>query len=366
MKNEKNTKIERLDYLFKIVLVGNSQSGKTALVNKYVNNQFIASYKETVGIDFINKTIKVSNSTCKMQVWDTSGMKKFETIINAYYADCCAVIICYDSTKPFNLNEIKKYIEKVASQAKHNPNIILVATQCDVNPNYKINQRDLAEVKSCLHPNQPFAHFNASAKTGENVEAIFNHIALLQLQEVAKNATKETKDNKKSLSPGSSSPGKTSFLQVKKQNAEISYLENIFCDLYKRFVETRYFQGPRQDQLQEFGRIYLELQKLIEKETVLNKLQVLFQSENSWKIEGTCNNPEHEYAVFVNILRNAENNEGHIIQAFIDFKAWKEGMDENVDCLGVPLANRERHREVLKALAIPDAVEKSFFNWLGY
>lgn len=84
------------DYLFKILLVGDSGVGKSALLNRFVLHQFQDDYISTIGIDFHIKTICLDNGVrVKLQLWDTAGQVRFRSLIPSYYKNCDAIIVCY-------------------------------------------------------------------------------------------------------------------------------------------------------------------------------------------------------------------------------------------------------------------------------
>lgn len=73
------------DYLFKLVIVGNSGVGKSSILLRFSDDQFNESYLTTIGVDFRFKTLKIDGKTIKLQIWDTAGQERFRTITNAYY-----------------------------------------------------------------------------------------------------------------------------------------------------------------------------------------------------------------------------------------------------------------------------------------
>ena len=84
----------------KIVILGDSGVGKTTLLQQYVHNKLNANTKPTIGADFSKKEVEVDGQTVTLQIWDTAGQEKFQSLGFAFYrgADCCA--LCYDLTNP--------------------------------------------------------------------------------------------------------------------------------------------------------------------------------------------------------------------------------------------------------------------------
>ena len=73
------------DYLFKLVLIGDSGVGKSCLLLRFADDSFTESYISTIGVDFRFRTVKVGEKYVKLQIWDTAGQERFRTITSAYY-----------------------------------------------------------------------------------------------------------------------------------------------------------------------------------------------------------------------------------------------------------------------------------------
>ena len=73
------------DYLFKLVIIGNSGVGKSSVLLRFADDQFNESYITTIGVDFRFKTLSIDGKNVKLQIWDTAGQERFRTITNAYY-----------------------------------------------------------------------------------------------------------------------------------------------------------------------------------------------------------------------------------------------------------------------------------------
>jgi Ras-related protein Rab-1A len=86
------------DYLFKIVLVGDSSVGKSCVLLRFADDQFTDNFISTVGVDFRFRTIQVDDKIVKLQIWDTAGQERFRSITSAYYKGADAVIVVYDKT----------------------------------------------------------------------------------------------------------------------------------------------------------------------------------------------------------------------------------------------------------------------------
>ena len=86
------------DYLFKILLIGNSAVGKSSLLLRFAENTFPESFLPTIGVDFKIKTFLLEGQTVKLQIWDTAGQERFKTITSSYYKGAHGIIIVFDIT----------------------------------------------------------------------------------------------------------------------------------------------------------------------------------------------------------------------------------------------------------------------------
>ena len=84
------------DYLFKLLLIGDSGVGKSCLLLRFADDTYTESYISTIGVDFKIRTIELDGKTIKLQIWDTAGQERFRTITSTYYRGTHGVIVVYD------------------------------------------------------------------------------------------------------------------------------------------------------------------------------------------------------------------------------------------------------------------------------
>ncbi len=88
-------KNQNYDYLIKLLVIGNSGVGKTNMLLKFCDNNFMTSHLTTIGIDFKIKTIPIGKDKVRLQIWDTAGQEKFKTITQTYYRGAMGIILTY-------------------------------------------------------------------------------------------------------------------------------------------------------------------------------------------------------------------------------------------------------------------------------
>tara|TARA_Y100000590_G_C15704165_1_gene1007935 strand:- start:946 stop:1602 length:657 start_codon:yes stop_codon:yes gene_type:complete len=134
------------DNIFRLVLVGNSNVGKTALTRKFSNKQFTENYDATIGIDYGSTIIKISNSKLiKCQIWDTAGQEVYAPLIASYYKDTSGFIIVFDVSSRKSFNKVKYWLQEIEKHKNHNINVpkILVGNKID-----KYGQRNVTKVEA--------------------------------------------------------------------------------------------------------------------------------------------------------------------------------------------------------------------------
>lgn len=87
------------DFIFKVVLIGDSGVGKSNLLSRFTRNEFLVESKPTIGVEFATRTLQVDGKVIKAQIWDTAGQERYRAITAAYYRGAVGALLCYDITK---------------------------------------------------------------------------------------------------------------------------------------------------------------------------------------------------------------------------------------------------------------------------
>jgi Ras-related protein Rab-1A len=160
--------------LYKILIVGNANAGKTAILDRFTNKSFNDSYISTIGIDFNVKSVSINdNVSIKLQIWDTCGQERFKALTRSYYRNANAVIVVYDITSPQSFKNAKEWIKETEQYLDDDVLVILVGNKSDLYEFRKVQYfegHQLAEQKR-------LQFFETSAKYDNNIETVFDFVA---------------------------------------------------------------------------------------------------------------------------------------------------------------------------------------------
>ncbi|VDK67210.1 unnamed protein product [Onchocerca ochengi] len=157
------------DYLFKLLLIGDSGVGKSCLLLRFADDTYTESYISTIGVDFKIRTIDLDGKTIKLQIWDTAGQERFRTITSSYYRGAHGIIVVYDITDQESFNNVKQWLQEIDRYACENVNKLLVGNKCDLTTRRAVEQNAAKEYADQL--GIPF--LETSAKSSTNVEQAF-------------------------------------------------------------------------------------------------------------------------------------------------------------------------------------------------
>lgn len=155
----------------KIMLLGDSGVGKTALLNKYLNPSFVPSKgKPTIGIDYASKRLDVQNVPTYIHFWDLSGDEIYIEIRNEFYSEANGILLCYDISNKETFDHLNNWIEEGKKYNADWSNAILVGCKSDMSSQVS------AEQAKSFASKMGIPSFQTSAKSGTNVEDCFKQM----------------------------------------------------------------------------------------------------------------------------------------------------------------------------------------------
>ncbi|EEP79230.1 GTP-binding protein ypt1 [Uncinocarpus reesii 1704] len=159
----------RYDYLFKLLLIGDSGVGKSCLLLRFADDTYTESYISTIGVDFKIRTIELDGKTVKLQIWDTAGQERFRTITSSYYRGAHGICVVYDVTDMDSFNNVKQWLQEIDRYATEGVNKLLVGNKSDMEDKKAVEYTVAKEFADSL--GIPF--LETSAKNASNVEQAF-------------------------------------------------------------------------------------------------------------------------------------------------------------------------------------------------
>ncbi|XP_067392186.1 ras-related protein Rab-19 isoform X3 [Emydura macquarii macquarii] len=117
---------EAFDYLFKIIVIGDSNVGKTCVVHRFKSGLYHEKQQNTIGVDFTVRSLELDGKKVKIQVWDTAGQERFRTITQSYYRSAHGAILAYDLTRRSTFESIPHWIHEIEKYGAANLVLMLI------------------------------------------------------------------------------------------------------------------------------------------------------------------------------------------------------------------------------------------------
>ncbi len=179
---EKEKKMPKIDFTFKILMLGSESTGKTSLSERYITGVFNPDIRLTVGVEFYVKTVEVNTKEgkkiVKLQIWDLGGEKRFRFLLPTYCLGSSGVFFLYDITRPETLEALESWTQIIKEKNNDIP-IYLVGNKIDLESERKIPEEYGAQTANM---NNLIGHIEVSAKRGDNVEKVFQELTDIMLR----------------------------------------------------------------------------------------------------------------------------------------------------------------------------------------
>ncbi|KAL5538292.1 hypothetical protein UlMin_044017 [Ulmus minor] len=160
---------QKIDYVFKVVLIGDSAVGKSQLLARFSRNEFSLDSKATIGVEFQTKTLVIDHKTIKAQIWDTAGQERYRAVTSAYYRGAVGAMLVYDITKRQSFDHVARWLEELRGHADKNIVIMLVGNKSDLGTLRDVPTEDAKEFAQ----RENLFFMETSALEATNVEPSF-------------------------------------------------------------------------------------------------------------------------------------------------------------------------------------------------
>ena len=207
------TEGQEYDYLFKLLLIGNSGVGKSSLLFRFSENIWEKEFIPTIGVDFVSnninfkskkiqklKSLEVDGKKVKLQIWDTAGQERFKNIQASYYKGANGVLVVYDITNRESFEHLNSWLIEIEKNGNKNVYKLLIGNKADLEENRDIKKEEGQEFASI----NGMEFFETSAKTAYQVQEAFIQLTKDIIRTVSKDKNFERKEKNIKLSPGNS------------------------------------------------------------------------------------------------------------------------------------------------------------------
>ena len=185
------------EFIFKVLLIGNSNVGKSSLFLKFVDDIWNDTFVPTIGVDFKIKTFEIDTKKIKMQIWDTAGQERFKNIISSYYRGAHGILLLHDVTDKDSFKNLSNWLIEIEKNSSKNVIKVLIGNKTDLEDKRVISKnqgKDFADTYG-------LKFVETSVKKNINVKEAFETLGReLMAASVDKKIVKEKQNKKISVS----------------------------------------------------------------------------------------------------------------------------------------------------------------------
>jgi len=193
MYTDKGT--EDYEFIFKVLLLGNSNVGKSSLFLRFVDDIWNDTFVPTIGVDFKIKTFNIDEKKIKMQIWDTAGQERFKNIIASYYRGAHGILLIYDVTDKESFKNLSNWLIEIEKNASKNVLKVLIGNKTDLEEKRIITYNQGKEFADSYG----LKYIETSAKKNLNVNEAFETLGRELMQASDDKKIGKSKDKKISV-----------------------------------------------------------------------------------------------------------------------------------------------------------------------
>lgn len=178
------------DYMLKLVIIGDSGVGKSALLRRFAEGTYTDKMHSTVGVDFLHRRVNLDGRKVEFRLWDTAGQERFRAQMASYYRGAQGILLVYDVTDEKSFKNLDRWLADVDKHAGTSCKRILVGNKCD-----KVSERtvDFSRAQEwCEADGGKIKVFETSAKEGVMVDDAFTTLARQIISEAGGNGARRS------------------------------------------------------------------------------------------------------------------------------------------------------------------------------
>ena len=158
-----NKAVQYQDFLFKLIIIGDTAVGKSCLLHRLTNNEFLTDHEVTVGVEFGTLLVKLEQQVLKLQIWDTAGQESFKSITKIFYRGAHCIFLSYDITRLETFNNLNTWYNEVMEQSESDVILFLIGNKLDMEEKREVTKDRVEQFKrdKGIH-----FSFETSARTG--------------------------------------------------------------------------------------------------------------------------------------------------------------------------------------------------------
>ena len=169
---EENSIEEYFDEKINVMILGDSNVGKSSIITKYCKNEFLPKYIATIGLDFQMKYLNIDKKKVRLQIWDTAGQERYKVVSKNLFNTSDGFIVIYDITDRESFNSVNNWIEQIISYVGKDVKCVIFGNKNDLDNKRKVEINEGNELANKFK----FKFFETSAKEGNNLEEGFNSL----------------------------------------------------------------------------------------------------------------------------------------------------------------------------------------------
>ena len=181
------------EFIFKVLLLGNSNVGKSSLFLRFVDDIWNDTFVPTIGVDFKIKTLEIDEKKIKMQIWDTAGQERFKNIISSYYRGAHGILLIFDVTDKESFKNLSNWLIEIEKNGNKNVLKLLIGNKTDLEDKRVISYNQGKEFADTYG----LKYIETSAKKNMNVKEAFETLGRELMSMNIDKKTSNQKQNKK-------------------------------------------------------------------------------------------------------------------------------------------------------------------------